>query len=180
MLERLKHLRPWPCHNRPIASPVLINQHTLEFEKFHFQAVSEGEIQRIVMFFQSNKVPVHDKVPMSVIKDALPWILPALTDIVNHSLLSSLFPTSWKILQVVPLPKDGDHELANNNCPVSLLPAMSKLAALDQFIAYMKSMQPTFNWTLVKMGIKLDIQLNSECYDDRQVSGTGGQDLSTV
>ena len=89
-------------HDLPsIASPVLINQHTLEFEKFHFQAVSEGEIQRIVMFFQSNKVPVHDKVPMSVIKDALPWILPALTDIVNHSLLSSVFPASWKISQVV-------------------------------------------------------------------------------
>lgn len=60
-------------HDLPsIASPVLINQHTLEFEKFHFQAVSEGEIQRIVMFFQSNKVPGHGKVPVSVIKDALP------------------------------------------------------------------------------------------------------------
>ena len=44
---------------------------------------------------------------------------------------------------------------------------MSKRAALDQVIAYMKSMQPTFNWTSVKMGIQLDIQLNDECYDDR-------------
>ena len=60
-------------HDLPsTASPVLINQHTLEFEKFHFQAVSEGEIQRIVMFFQSNKVPGHGKVPVSVIKDTLP------------------------------------------------------------------------------------------------------------
>lgn len=168
-------------HDIPsIASPVLIDHHTLEFEKFHFQAVLEGEIQRIVMFFQSNKVPGHDKVPMSVIKDALPWILPALTDIVNHSLLFSVFPASWKISEVVLLPKDGDHELANNNRPVSLLPAMSERAALNQFIAYMKSMQPKFNWTSLKMGIKLDIQLNDECYDDRQVSGTGGQDLSIV
>ena len=60
-------------HDLPsIVSLVLIDQHTLEFEKFHFQAVLEGEIQRIVMFFQSNKVPGRDKVPMSVIKDALP------------------------------------------------------------------------------------------------------------
>ena len=77
------------------------------------------------MSFQFNRVPGYVKVPMAVIKDALPCILPALTDIVNHSLLSSIFPASWKILEVVPFPKDGDHELANNNRPVSLLPAMS-------------------------------------------------------
>ena len=51
-------------------------------------------------------------------------------------------PASWKISEVVPLPKDGDLELANSNRPVSLLPAMSKIcerAALNQFMAYMKS-----------------------------------------
>ena len=44
--------------------------------------------------------------------------------------------------EVVPLPKDGDLELANNNRPVSLLPAMSKLCervALNQLMAYMNS-----------------------------------------
>ena len=59
-------------HDLPsTASPVFIDQHTPEFEKFHFQAVSESEIQRIVMFFQSNKAPGHDKVPISVNKDGL-------------------------------------------------------------------------------------------------------------
>ena len=54
-------------HDLPsTASTMFIDQHTPEFEQFHFQAVSEGEIQRIVMFFQSNKPPGHDKVPMSV------------------------------------------------------------------------------------------------------------------
>ena len=95
------------------------DQNTTESEKFHFQAVSENEIKGIVMSFQSNKAPGYDRVPMAVIKDALPCILPALTDIVNHSLLSSVFPASWKISEVVPLPKDGDHELAKNNRPVS-------------------------------------------------------------
>ena len=60
--------------------PGLIDQHIPEFEKFHFQAVSEGEIQRIVMSFQPNKVPGYDKVPMSVIKDALPCSLPLSTN----------------------------------------------------------------------------------------------------
>mgnify|MGYP001799247186 CR=1 FL=1 len=33
------------------------------------------------MSFQSNKAPEYDKVPIAVIKDALPCILPALTGI---------------------------------------------------------------------------------------------------
>ena len=88
------------------------------------------------MSFQSNKVPGYDKVPMSVIKDTLPCILPAQTDIVNNSLLSLVFPASCKISEVVPPPTDGNHELGSNSRPVSLLPAMSKIcewAALNQF-----------------------------------------------
>lgn len=67
---------------------------------------------------------------MSVIKDALPCILPILTLVVNRSLLQSVFPADWKTSEVVPLPKDGDHEIENNNRPVSLLPAASKVSEL--------------------------------------------------
>ena len=61
-------------------------------EKFNFRAVSSHEIRRAVMSFSSNKAPGFDKVTMSVIKDALPYILPVLMDIVNRSLLLSVFP----------------------------------------------------------------------------------------
>ena len=77
-----------------------------------------------------------------IIKDALPCILPILTDIVNHSLLSSVFPQAWKISEVIPLLKEGDHEVANNNRPISLLPAASKVCervALNQFTQFMKA-----------------------------------------
>ena len=46
--------------------------------------------------FPSNKTPGRDKVSMAVIKDALPCILPTLTEIVNRSLMSSVFPSRWK------------------------------------------------------------------------------------
>ena len=38
------------------------------------------------MAFQSNKAPGHDKVRMYTIKDALPCILPVITDMINRSL----------------------------------------------------------------------------------------------
>ena len=75
-----------------------------------------------------------------MIKDALPCILPVLTDIVNRSLLSSVFPAVWKISEVIPLLKDGDHEIPNSNRPVSLLPAASKICervALNHLMTYM-------------------------------------------
>ena len=86
-----------------------------EADKFQFCTVSSHEIRRAVMSFSSNKALGYDKVTMSVIKDALSCILPVLMDIVNRSLLSSVFPAAWKISEVIPLLKDGDHEIANNN-----------------------------------------------------------------
>ena len=57
------------------------------------------------MSFPSHEAPGCDKVPMQIIKDALPCILSILTDIVNHSLLSSVFPQAWKVSEVIPLLK---------------------------------------------------------------------------
>ena len=126
-------------HELSPANEFTSGQYIPDEEKFNFCAVSSHEIRRAVMSFSSNKAPGLDKVTMSVIKDALPCILPVLTDIVNRSLLSSVFPVAWKISEVIPLPKDGDHEIPNNNRPVSLLPAASKICervALNQLMTY--------------------------------------------
>ena len=77
---------------------------------------------------------------MAVVKDALPAIHPILTEIINSSLLTSVFPSPWKESEIVPILKDGgDPEVANENRPVSLLPALSKICervALNQFTEY--------------------------------------------
>ena len=52
------------------------------------------------------------------------------------SFASSAFPRAWKKSVVVLHLKDGDHEIPNNNRPISLLPVLSKLTekiALNQF-----------------------------------------------
>ncbi|CAB3993753.1 Hypothetical predicted protein [Paramuricea clavata] len=77
---------------------------------------------------------------MKNIKDALPCILPTLTEIINSSLLTSVFPSTWKEAEVIALLKEGDHEVANNNRPVSLLPAISKICervVLNQLTDYL-------------------------------------------
>ncbi|CAB3999969.1 Hypothetical predicted protein [Paramuricea clavata] len=50
------------------------------------------------------------------------------------------FPSVWKNAEVVPIHKSGDHEIANNNRHISLLPVLSKIcerAAYNQFSTYL-------------------------------------------
>ena len=125
-------------YNLP-APPTSVLLAVAESQNFNFVPVSYGEVRRTVMAFQSNKAPGHDKVRMSTIKDALPCILPVITDMINRSLQTSVFPSTWKISEVIPLLKEGDHEVANNNRPLSLLPAISKICervALNQLTSY--------------------------------------------
>ena len=102
-------------HNLHLLLPRTQQLYISEVDKFRFHTVSSNEVQRVVMSFPSDKVPGYNKMPMSVIKDALPCILTILAPIVNGSLLSSVFPAAWETSEVKPLPKDSDHEIGSNN-----------------------------------------------------------------
>lgn len=88
-------------------------------EQFSFRTTDSEEICQIITSLSSNKAPGIDQIPIRVIKDCLTSILPTLTAIVNSSLITSTFPAVWKISEVTPIPKDGDHEQAVNNRSVS-------------------------------------------------------------
>lgn len=88
----------------------------------------------------TNKAPGYDKVSMRVIKACLPSILPVITDLFNTSFSTACFPKDWKHAEVVAHLKEGDHEVAGDNRPISLLPVMSKVLerlAHDQFVDYL-------------------------------------------
>ena len=109
-------------------------------ELFYLRPVTCTEVQSIIMSMPFNKSPGLDKINMRVIKDSLPVILGPLTDIINCSLSTSTYPSTWKKAEVIPLLKDGDHEQASNNRPLSLLPVASKIyekVVLIQFNSYL-------------------------------------------
>ena len=88
----------------------------------------------------TNKSPGPDKISMRVIKDCLPVILGPLTTIINCSLAKSTFPDAWKNAEIIPFLKEGNHEVALNNRPLSLRAVASKVCervALDQFGSYL-------------------------------------------
>ena len=78
---------------------------------------------------------------MQCLKDTLEIIIDPLTDIIKCSLMTSRYPLSWKLAEVIPyLHKDGDPDIAPNNRSVSLLSSLSKICdkvALNQFTDYL-------------------------------------------
>ena len=109
---------------------------------FDFKRVSCEEVRRIISSLPLNKSPGPDKIHTRVYRDCLPVILGPLTEIINSSLESAKYPDAWKFAEVIPLLKEGDHEVASNNRPLSLLAVASKICdqvVLDQFSAYLFS-----------------------------------------
>ena len=114
--------------NRPTSSsfPPISSTHT-RHETFHLSPVSCTDIKRIIMCMPLNKTPRPDKVSMCALKDCLPVVLGTITNIINCSFATSTFPDDMKLAEVFPLLKDGDHEIASNNHPLSLLNTVSKI-----------------------------------------------------
>jgi hypothetical protein len=119
-----------------------------------FETVDCEEMREIVSSMPTNKSPETDQISMRVIKDNLSAILPTITSIINTSLVSGIFPRDWKMAVITPIPKDGDHEQANNNRPISLLPILSNVCERtvhNQMIPYLDakqrlSTQQSGNW----------------------------------
>lgn len=113
-------------------------------DQFTFHAVTQEEVKQIILAMPSAKAPGADKISLRVIKDCLLHIIPPLTSIVNASFVNQVFPSMWKKAEITPIPKssDCDHEQADNNRPISLLPILSKVCekvALNQLTPYLLS-----------------------------------------
>lgn len=96
-------------------------------QEFSFKPVEQYEIEEIILSMPTGKAPGIYKIPLRVVKDCLPVVLPSLTSIINKSFTTETFTTVWKRVEVIPILKNGDHEEANNNRPISLLPILSKI-----------------------------------------------------
>ena len=109
-------------------------------EQFEFKSITQLDLETCIGKMPANKSPGADKIPIKVFQDCLSNISSPLTDIINQSFQTSVFPEDWKYAVVVPHLKEGDHEVASNNRPISLLQSASKICetiALDQLVNYL-------------------------------------------
>ena len=107
---------------------------------FNLKAVHPEDVLKVIKSLKNSKSTGTDNIDTWVIKLAAPDILPALTHIINLSMLQSTFPSMWKHAQVVPLLKKGDALTPKNYRPVALLPIFSKIlerVVFNQLVEYL-------------------------------------------
>ena len=92
-----------------------------------------------------------DKIPAKIIRIAAPVIADSLTKIFNTAIYSETVPFDWKVARVIPLHKSGPRNLFNDNRPVSILSAISKVFVnyyMNSYISFhFISFHLEFNYT---------------------------------
>ena len=68
-----------------------------------------------------------DFIPTFIIKDAFNSIPTVIAHLMNQSLKTSIFPDSWSLAAITPIPKAGDPCIVSNWRPISILPLPGKL-----------------------------------------------------
>lgn len=93
---------------------------------FDISTTTMEDIAKIVSNIKT-KASGHDSITIDMIKMTLPTTLPAITEIVNNSLKSKIFPEVWKTAKVKPIPKTSKVEEYKDLRPISILPVLSKI-----------------------------------------------------
>ncbi len=94
---------------------------------FSFCPLTEAEISKLLLSSHPTTCPL-DPIPSHLLQAISPALLPALTHIINTSLLTGIFPTAFKQARVTPTAQKTtlNTSLLENYRPVSLLPFIAK------------------------------------------------------
>ena len=96
---------------------------------FKLKLVTQEQVLKIIQSLKTSSATGVDYIDTRTLKLVAEMITPALTHIINLSIETSVFPTSWKWAKVIPLLKSAqlDPILPKSYRPIALLPILSKL-----------------------------------------------------
>ncbi len=111
----------------PLAQDPQPTRSTAQTPIFSFCPLTEAEVSKLLLSSHPTTCPL-DPIPSHLLQAISPTLLPALTHIINTSLLTGIFPTAFKQARVTPLLKKPtlNTSLLENYRPVSLLPFIAK------------------------------------------------------
>lgn len=95
---------------------------------FSFKRLTATEVLKLMKQIKPKRSHGKDNISNKLISLLKTSLLEPLTLIINKIFVTSTFPKNWKTARVIPLHKGGDHKDTNNYRPISLLPALSKIA----------------------------------------------------
>ena len=116
--------------------------------RFHFQNVNIKTVLKAIDDLKSKTSAGLDGISNKILKLIKTEISPLLTEIINQSFATGIFPDSLKIAKITPIFKHGEDYLFNNYRPISVLPSMSKIFERimhDQISNYLKKYNFLYN-----------------------------------
>ena len=109
-------------------SIVKIKSNKIGNEIFQFHTVKETEIKNIFLEIDPKKSTGEDQIPAKLVKLSTDYLIKPVTDAINNSIRSSIFPNNAKRAAVTPLDKGGtDKTKLSNYRPISVLNIFSKI-----------------------------------------------------
>ena len=124
----------YSCFNRkcpPLSSTCSSTNHSLTLDPQKFPKELLCPEETIVDFLMKLDVTIStgvDDISARMLKYCAYSIAPSLTKFFNLSLISSTFPSEWKVARIVPIPKtDSPSVSASDYQPISILPVVSKV-----------------------------------------------------
>ena len=94
---------------------------------FSFRHVTQGEVLREINGLRSDSSCGPDNIPCKYLKLVADHLASPLTHIINMCIAQQVFPSSWKIARISPIPKVDDRKGNNDYRPISILPVLSKI-----------------------------------------------------
>ena len=110
-----------------------INSTHYSFTPFRPQPVDINTVILVFKDLNDTNAFGSDGIPFSYLRDALPVLIYYIFIIINTSIVTGIFPKSWKHPFVIPYFKKGDTDNVSNYRPISLLPILSKI--LEKIVA---------------------------------------------
>ena len=95
---------------------------------FKFSKVSPIYIEKLLSNLNRKKSTGLDEIPPSMLKDCSSVIAVPLATIINLSMSTGVYPTDWKRSKLIPVYKSGSNNDIENYRPISVIPAISKIA----------------------------------------------------
>ncbi len=95
--------------------------------EFNLTEVSQDQVFEELKGIKCSKATGLDGLNARLLKSACREIALPITHIINLSIMTGVFPNSWKQAKVTPLFKEGDKKDVNNYRPISVLPVLGKI-----------------------------------------------------
>ena len=109
--------------------------------EFEFKMSSIAKTKSFIKSLKNKSSSGNDEISNKTLKSLLNEISRPLTYIINKSLETNTYPTTWKISKCFPLYKKGDKTEVNNYRPISLQNCMSKIlekTVKSQMVEYLE------------------------------------------